>query len=146
MSLSQKNYLSVYRSFCIFYIQFKNYIQNYFRYRTFNDFLKIIFTSLILQALGDNLQGFMNCLLYCVFTPKVFNHIKQKILTCCKCSSPTCCTLRSHGRYFESFDAEEEEGANLFKKWNEFVSHVIKFIGWIVTSVKSIQYNKNNNQ
>ena len=80
-------------------------------------FCNVYWLFFCIQAVGDNLQGFMNCLLYCVFTPKVYNHIKQKLLTSCKCSPPTmCCTLQSRGRYLESFDTEDEEGASLFKK------------------------------
>ena len=143
MSLSQNNYSfvswSFYRSYTIQKLNLKHYF--YFLLLNISQFYNFF------QTFGDNLQGFMNCLLYCVFTPKVFNHIKQKFITCCKCSSPTCCTLRSHGRYLESFDTEEEEGANLFKKWNDkFVSHVIKFIGEMVTSRNQYflqQYSKN---
>lgn len=39
---------------------------------------------LYLHSVGDNLQGATNCLLFCIFTPKVRNHIKRSIFACCQ--------------------------------------------------------------
>ncbi|XP_066927062.1 G-protein coupled receptor 157-like isoform X1 [Clytia hemisphaerica] len=35
---------------------------------------------MIMQAIGDNLVGFCNCIFFCFLTPKVRNHIKQSKL------------------------------------------------------------------
>lgn len=75
---------------------------------------------LYLHTLGDNLQGAMNCLLFCFFTPKVFYHIKNgcgmilhnTVQCCCCCGwcrdSSTCAYKRIDGvRDGISDDSEE---------------------------------------
>lgn len=38
---------------------------------------------LYMQAIGDNLQGAVNCILFCFLTPKVFSHIRDSLKYCC---------------------------------------------------------------
>ena len=42
----------------------------------------IVSSYLNLQAVGDNLQGAVNCVLFCFLTPKVWNHIKESCYLC----------------------------------------------------------------
>ncbi|XP_066912697.1 G-protein coupled receptor 157-like [Clytia hemisphaerica] len=72
---------------------------------------------LYLHTLGDNLQGAMNCILYCFFTPKVYNSIVQLLCNvCCRNTCCKCCTIGSRGGTYESFETytdDDEEDRNL---------------------------------
>ncbi|XP_065653285.1 G-protein coupled receptor 157-like [Hydra vulgaris] len=46
---------------------------------TLPDFQKFL---ILMQGMGDNLQGAVNGFLFCYLTPKVYNHIKDSIFNC----------------------------------------------------------------